>query len=44
MTLQPEVFTRIPEETARVARAAFSKGSVYMRMRDVFERGVNSWT
>jgi transposase len=28
---------RIPTETARVARAAFPKGSVYMTMRDVLD-------
>ncbi len=35
LTLQPESFGPIPEETARVARAAFPKGNVYMQMRDV---------
>ena len=34
MSLQPHVVYLIPEETARVARAAFPKGNVYMRMRD----------
>ena len=34
MSLQPQVFYLVPDETARVARAAFPKGSVYMRMRD----------
>jgi transposase len=28
--------TAIPEETIRVARAAFPKGNRYMRMRDEF--------
>jgi transposase len=28
------VFTLIPEETARVARAAFPNGHIYLRMRD----------
>jgi transposase len=35
MSLQPEPAGPIPDETARVARAAFPKGNVYMQMRDV---------
>jgi transposase len=34
MTLHARDHYRIPEETARVARAAFPKGNVYMTMRD----------
>jgi transposase len=34
MSLQPEPIGPIPEETARVARAAFPKGTAYMRIRD----------
>jgi len=34
MSLQPQVCYLIPEETARVARAAFAKGNIFMRMRD----------
>ncbi len=34
MSLQPQVVYLVPEETARVARAAFPKGNVYMRMYD----------
>lgn len=34
MTLQPQPEFFIPEETARVARAAYPKGNVYMKMRD----------
>ncbi len=34
MSLQPQVVYLVPEETARVARAAFPKGNVYLRMRD----------
>jgi hypothetical protein len=30
MSLQPEPAGPVPDETARVARAAFPKGSVYM--------------
>jgi len=32
--LRPEPNNNIPEETIRVARAAFPKGNVYMQMRD----------
>lgn len=35
MTLQPQHEFSIPEETARVARAAYLKGNIYMKMRDV---------
>lgn len=34
MSLKPQEFGPIPEETARVARAANPKGNVWMRMRD----------
>jgi transposase len=34
MTLRPEPVAPVPEETARVARAAFPKGNLYMRLRD----------
>jgi len=34
MSLQPQPTDPIPDETQRVARAAFPKGNVYMRMRD----------
>jgi transposase len=34
MTLQPQQESSIPEETARVARSAYPKGSLYMKMRD----------
>ena len=34
MTLQPQPEFSIPEETTRVARAAYPKGNVYMKMRD----------
>lgn len=43
MSLQPEAVGPIPEETVRVARAAFPKGNVYLQMRDalggVYEDG-----
>ena len=34
MSLQPQVVYLVPQETARVARAAFPKGNVDIRMRD----------
>ncbi len=34
MSLQPQSSYPIPEETQRVAHAAFPKGNLYMRMRD----------
>lgn len=35
MSMHPEPIRPVPEDTARVARAAFPKGSTCMRMRDV---------
>jgi len=40
MALKPEPIGPIPQETVRVAKAAFPKGSLFMRMRD--ELGVLS--
>lgn len=34
MSLQPKPIGKIPEETIRIAQAAFPKGNLYMRMRD----------
>src|SRR5947208_3943352 len=34
MSLHPENEFAIPEETVRVARAAYPKGNLYMKMRD----------
>ena len=34
MSLRPHVVTPVPEETARVARAAFPKGNPYLILRD----------
>ena len=34
MSLHPEPLAAVPEETARVARAAFPQGNRYMRLRD----------
>jgi transposase len=36
MCLQVKAVAPVPEQTARVARAAFPKGSLYLRMRDEF--------
>ena len=36
MSLRPEPIGEIPEQTAQVAHAAFPKGNVYLRIRDVF--------
>lgn len=35
MSMQPEEIGPVPEETIRVARAAFPKGNAYVQMRDV---------
>jgi transposase len=34
MSLHPEEIPAVPEETCRVAQAAFPRGNIYMRMRD----------
>ena len=34
MSLKPEPIGPVPQETARVAKAAFPKGSLFMHMRD----------
>lgn len=34
MSLHPEVIGPVPEDTVRVARAAFPKGNTYLRLRD----------
>ena len=34
MSLKPVDLTSIPEETARVAKAAFPKGNIYLKLRD----------
>jgi len=34
MSLKPQAISPVPEETARIARAAYPKGNVYMHMRD----------
>lgn len=35
MSMQPQPIGPVPQDTARVARAAFPKGTVYMEMRKV---------
>src|SRR6516164_1095271 len=37
MSLHPHACEPIPEETARVARAAFPRGNLYLRIRDTFD-------
>ena len=37
MSLKPQAIAEIPEETARVARAAFAKGNLYRKIRDTRE-------
>ncbi len=34
MTLQPQDAFSIPDETIRIARAAYPKGNIYIQMRD----------
>jgi transposase len=34
MSLHPQEIPVVPEETMRIARAAFPHGNIYMRMRD----------
>ena len=34
MSLKPEGINPVPEETARIAHAAYPKGNVFMHMRD----------
>lgn len=34
MSLHPQPMPDVPEETARIAHAAFPKGNIYIRMRD----------
>ncbi|MDQ3180628.1 MAG: hypothetical protein M3Q33_08920 [Acidobacteriota bacterium] len=34
MSMRPELIPNVPENTVRVARAAFPKGNLYLKMRD----------
>ena len=34
MSLQPQEVSPVPDETRRIARAAFPKGNMYIRIRD----------
>jgi transposase len=36
MSLKPQTIPPIPQQTARVAKAAFRKGNLYLNMRDTF--------
>ena len=38
MVLPPKAVYELPEQTVRVARAAFPKGNIYMRMHDELGR------
>src|SRR5918911_5169657 len=38
MSLRPQAIYVVPEDTARVARAAFPKGNAYLRMHDELGR------
>jgi hypothetical protein len=38
MSLHPKPIGEIPEETRRIAQAAFPKGNLYMKMRDELAR------
>ena len=35
MSLPPHIIAPVPEETVRIARAAFPNGTPYMTLRDV---------
>ncbi len=35
MSMHPQPIGPVPQDIARVARAAFPKGNIYMQMRDV---------
>jgi transposase len=34
MSLKPQAISPVPRETARVARAAYPKGNIYLQLRD----------
>ena len=34
MSLKPQAIGPVPEETARIARAAYPKGNIYLQLRD----------
>jgi transposase len=34
MSLQPQAIGPVPEETARIGRAAYPKGNIYVQLRD----------
>ena len=36
MSLHPQPVPAVPEETARIAHAAFPRSNMYLRMRDEF--------
>ena len=34
MSFKPQAIGPVPEETARIARAAYPKGTIYLQLRD----------
>ena len=36
MCLKPQSIDTVPEETARIARAAYPRGNIYLQLRDKF--------
>jgi hypothetical protein len=44
MSLQPKLCYEAPEETARVARAAFPQGTLCTRIYDALGLDWNGWT
>lgn len=36
MSLKPDSIGPVPEETVRIARAAYPKGNTYVQLRDAF--------
>ena len=36
MSLKPNPISPVPEETARITRAAYPKGNIYVQLRDEF--------
>ena len=43
MSLRSEPIPDVPEETVRIARAAFPKGNLYVKMRDELGTFYDSW-
>ncbi len=41
MSLKPTLIEAVPADTARVARAAFPKGNLYLAIRDISRNSFN---